>query len=265
MMITKWLEVFEKKKHNSDRITLNFEFAIKYDFYIVRIRTGNDDSNIYEFKGFTDGNIHAVRYDDSGLPTACELSPENLKQDNFTVTHYYKANEFSYGNLREVSLKNNYHKVKAVTANAVRSYEQYRFNKQKLMMKDRQEILSIILNKYFSDEPPQGISSISVMSTIYTAKWLFHPESTNLHTRIRFYLNSLVSSGDLKIDGMGNYLAQPKALETLEKYRHEDDREQRDNKIKYWTLFWSVLAVLFTFFSAWGTLVQAGILPVWTF
>lgn len=103
------------------------------------------------------------------------------------------------------------------------------------------------------------------MNNIYTHKWLFHPDSTNFHNRILFYLNSLVASGDLKIDGMGNYVAQPKALETLEKYRQESKREQRDNKLKYWTLFWSILAVLFTFFSAWGTLVQAGILPKWVF
>lgn len=264
MLIYHWLKQFEHKKHYSERIILNPEFSIKYDFYTVRIKTGEDDGDLHYFKGFSDGKIQVLRYDGSAFTIISELNPETLNQENFTVTHYYKANEFSYRNLRELLLKNNYHKVTAVTGNALRSYAQHRFNKQKLIMKDRLEILSIVLNNYFSNESPQGISSISIMSAIYTGKWIFHPESTSFHTRVRFYLNSLVTSGDLKVDGMGNYLAQPKALETLEKYRHENDREQRENKIKRWTLFWSVLAVFFTFFSAWGTLVQAGILPKWT-
>lgn len=264
MMIQFWLKQFNKKKHDSDRITLNFDVAIHYDFYDVRITTGKKEEHLYRFKSFSGGEIQALKYDGSAFSIMTELKPEDLNQQDFSVRHYYKANEFIYNNLRELTLKNTFHKITALSGNVRRSYAQYRFNKRTLLMKDRLEILSVVIDEYFIEDKPYGISSISVMNKIYTSKWLFHPESTNSHNRIRFYLNSLVASGDLKIDGTGNYLAQPKALETLEKYRHENDRELRDSKIKNWTLFWSILAVIFTVFSAWGTLVQAGILPKWT-
>ncbi|WP_293648884.1 hypothetical protein [uncultured Pantoea sp.] len=265
MLVHFWLQQFEKKKHDSDRIILNYDVSIKYDFYSVRFTAGENNEHLYSFKGFSGGKIQALQYDGSAFTNFTELTLEDVKQENFSVRHYYRANEFIYSSLKDLTLKNNFHKIVTVSGNAHRSYAQYRFNKQTLFMKDRLEILSIVLDEFFSNDKPHGLSSISVMNAIYTSKWLFHPDSTNFHNRIRFYLNSLVASGDLKLDGMGNYIAQPKALETLEKYRQESKREHRDSKLKSWTLFWSILAVIFTFFSAWGTLVQAGILPKWVF
>lgn len=263
MLIHFWLKRFEKKKHVGDRIILNLDVSKDYDFYTVKIKTGEKDDDTHYVKGYSSDKIQTLKYDGSAFTVSSELNPNDLKPEDFSVTHYYKDNEFSYCGLRGLYFKNSYHKLTAIMGNSLRAYAQYRFNKKTLFMKDRLEILGVVLNEFFNDDIQYGISSVSVMNSIYSTKWLFHPESTSLHNRITFYLNSLVASGDLKVDGMGNYFAQPRALETLEKYRHENNREQRDKKIKYWTLFWSILAVFFTFFSAWGTLVQAGILPKW--
>lgn len=177
---------------------MNFEVSKNYDFYSVEIITGEGDDSNYLFKGFSDGKIQAFQYDGYAFTIPTELDPKNLKHEHFFIKHYYKANEFNYRNLTELSIENCYHKLKAITGNAFRSYAQYKFNKQALIMKDRLEILGVVLTEFFAGDASHGISSISVMNTIYTSKWLYHPESANFHNRIRFYLNSLVASGDLK-------------------------------------------------------------------
>lgn len=260
-MKERWLEIFDRKKHVSDKISLNYDAAIKYDFYSVKIAMENGD--LYLFQGYSNGRINALKLDGDSFCVHCELDPSTLKSDNFKIRHYYKANEYDYNSLKELRFTNSLDKIKTVLSNSHRSYTQYAFNKQKLIIKGRMEILSVFLNNYFDEGSQRGISSILLMSKLYSNKWLFHPERKELMVRIKFYLDSLVASGDLRLEHIGTYHITPKALETLEKYMQDTLKEQHNRKNKSWTLFWSILAVFFTLFSAWGTLVQAGILPKW--
>lgn len=151
MLVHFWLKQFEKKKNNSDKIILNYDTSIHYDFYSARINTGEKEDNHYFLEGFYGGKIRALQYDGSAFSIPTELNPEDLKQEDFSVIHYYKANQFFYNNLKELTLKNSYHKINALFGNSTRKYAQYRFNKKTLFMKDRLDILSIVLNEYFSN------------------------------------------------------------------------------------------------------------------
>jgi len=71
-----------------------------------------------------------------------------------------------------------------------------------------------------------GMSSISLMSLLYSNRWVFHPEKDELIRYCSFLLSSLAASGDL-IERQGTFTLAGKALATISEYE-EDYRRHRD-------------------------------------
>lgn len=108
----------------------------------------------------------------------------------------------------------------------------------------------------------ESIHTVSVVRHKFTDKFIFHPDKESYIASTKFYLDSLVESGDaIKKDF--SYTASDKALTTIENHLKSELREKHDKYIKNLTAMFTVMAFIFAVFSTWGTLVQAEILPKW--
>jgi hypothetical protein len=253
-----WLQRFEKKKHSSDRITLNREVAIKYDFYSVTLVKGED---AWLFDRYENGIIFARKWSGDKYEEICEFTKNEFAADQFRIRHYYKASEFDYNTLSGLWWRDLKNRVMGSVNKHRISVSQYVFNLQKMQVRDRMEILQLLVDKKMAgdDEP---MHSVTVIRKMFTDRFVFHPDKDAMTARTKYYLESLVESGDvMKVNF--NYSATPRALITIESYLKANNQERHDKYIKNLTIWVTFMAFIFAVISTWGTLVQAEILPKW--
>lgn len=255
-----WFQLFELKKHTEDRLSLIRDKFLSYDYYIVYIKIAESDDFDYLINGYHEGKLNALQYSGDSFSEPVSLDPDELINEQFYVEHWYKGNQFIYYGLDLLAKSNSRDKRRAIISNFKNKIVQERFNRIKLELYGRHTMLEALTDIYFEGDARQPVLTVLLLTRLHSALWLQHPASDALVAKTTFYLDSLVSSGDLKKVNPGSYVPEPKALATLEDYRNSEKKDVREKKDKSWTLFWSALAVIFTLFSAWGTLVQAGIL-----
>ena len=90
------------------------------------------------------------------------------------------------------------------------------------------------------------------MTGLYSIKWVLHPERESQHARLRFYLDSLVSTGELTSLN-GDYELTGKALQTIETYE-EQERKHTESVKAQRANAWLTAAIVFL------TAAQAGII-----
>lgn len=253
-----WLQRFERKKHDSDRITLNREVAVKYDFYSVTLVKGED---AWLFDRYQGGSVFARKWDGEKYEDICELPKNHFGPDDFRIRHYYKASEFDYNSLSCLWWRDVKNKILGSLYKNRISVSQYVFNMQKMQVRDRMEILQLLVDKKMSGDN-QPMHSITVIRNIYTDRFVFHPDKDALIARTKYYLDSLVESGDVRKINF-DYSATPRALITLERNLKTNNQDRHDKYIKNLTAWVTLMAFIFAVISTWGTLVQAEILPKW--
>ncbi|UYP73342.1 hypothetical protein [Pantoea dispersa] len=258
MDVEYWLQRFEKKKHNSDRIILNHDAAIFYDFYSVSMVRGE---NSWLFDSYTGNVIKARKWIGDKYEELCEFDIQHFHPEEFRVRHYYKAQEFDYDTLRHLWSKDVFNRIKGTIRNKTMSLSQYLYNKQKMQIRDRMEILQFLVERRMSGIK-EGVHTVSVVRHKFTDKFIFHPDKESYVASTKFYLDSLVESGDaIRKDLL--YTASDRALTTIENHFKSELREKHDKYIKNLTAMITVMAFIFAVLSTWGTLVQAEILPKW--
>lgn len=99
MDVEYWLQRFDRKKHHSDRIILNHDAAIHYDFYSVSMVRGEDS---WLFDAYTADKIIARKWNGEKYEELSEFDKHHFRPDEFRVRHYYKAQEFDYASLRNL-------------------------------------------------------------------------------------------------------------------------------------------------------------------
>lgn len=121
--------------------------------------------------------------------------------------------------------------------------DQFFYNRRKLVRKERIEVLRIVLEGTIKNRR-FAISAVGLMSTLYSNRWVFHPEKDEYLNFCTFLLDSLVGSGDLARDpGSIAYKLAPQALTTLTEYE-EDERKHRDNVLQQSALKWLTVALV---------------------
>lgn len=253
-----WLRRFERKKHDSDRITLNREVAVGYDFYNVTLVKGENE---WLFDRYENGMIFARKWNGERYEEIFEFASNEFSDDQFKIRHYYKASQFNYNGLRGLLWRDLTYRFLGTVRKHHVSVSQYVFNLQKMQVRDRMEILQLLVDKKLSgDNEPMHF--ITIIRQIHTDRFVSHPDKNALIARTKYYLESLKVSGDV-INVNSNYSATPRALITLEKHLESRKRDRHDKYIKNLTVTVTVGAFIFAVISTLGTLVQAEILPKW--
>jgi hypothetical protein len=107
--------------------------------------------------------------------------------------------------------------IKSALRNRKVEKEKCKFEKTKLILKSRMEILEFFVEHFCKGGKPMTLQKI--MSATVHNRWVFHPDSKHKQQRLSLLLDSLVLSGDLLSDSNKLYRVSPKSIVTIEEYR----------------------------------------------
>jgi hypothetical protein len=189
--------------------------------------------------------VHGKKRRDGTFSENCSVPFEDINISNIGITHYTGFETIYYTGLRDFFLLDwtglyyPYFKSRPFFFKISKFF----FNQKKLVMKERQDILRILLD-YTVSRHDQSISLIGLITEIYSVKWVEHPDSEFIQHKMNIYLDSLVASDDLQKNG-AHYIVTPKAILTLEEYERADRRHNQIINIQRVLLFLSFMMAFF--------------------
>ncbi len=105
------------------------------------------------------------------------------------------------------------------------------------------------------DRTHNGITSLDLMTKIYSMRLFLHPSWEVQNNIMDLYLESLALSGELSKISDDEYVVTGKAISTIEKYEEDERRHIEAVKLQR-KMFWlTIIAVIFT-------IVQAGVIKL---
>ncbi len=174
-----------------------------------------------------------------------EVPLADIAASDISITHFYGFSEVQYTGLVDFALGRIFrlpyariHLVRAVEAT-----DQYFFNKKKLIAKQRIDLLRFMVRRQMDGNPTS--SPTDLMTGLYSIKWVFHPDKDTQHKRLRFYLDALVDTGELRQRGH-KYELTGEALKVIEVYEEQERKHTENVKIQRRMLWLTVAIVLLT-------------------
>ncbi|MBW4529450.1 MAG: hypothetical protein KME02_02060 [Aphanothece saxicola GSE-SYN-MK-01-06B] len=95
---------------------------------------------------------------------------------------------------------------------------------------------------------------LDLMTSLYSIKWFSHPQGKQVQERLKFYLESLVDTGELR-KVKCKYVVTGLALRAIEEYEEEERKHTENVKIQRWA-YWVAISI------AALTVVQAGLIKL---
>lgn len=180
---------------------------------------------------------------------------EWFNSSDIRITHYYGTATFEYKGLFNYVLHVFTRKdiVICYLKRIISYILQLFFNRTKLIMVQRHELLKTLVQNYINSTHT-GIDTLDLMTKLYSIRWIMHPKGREVEKKLELYLDSLAETGELsKINT--EYVVNGKAIVTIENYE-EAERRHRDNiKAQRRMIYLTVLLAIFA-------LVQAGVIKL---
>lgn len=228
--------------------------------FIVRINKGQepffllDGLDEYCLKGrILSGDTFKI---DASIPFAL------LNNKEIEIKHYYGLSTIKYSGIYDYIIngltRKDYLKIHIISLFS--KIWRYYFNKQKLVMKQRHELLKVLIDHYINNDG-RAISSIFLMTKLYSINWIDHPEGNKQEQKLNLYLESFVSSGDLQRTGTG-YSVTSQAIMTLSKYEEEGRRHMDIVKLQKKMVILNRFLVLLTICIVIFAMIQAGVIKL---
>jgi hypothetical protein len=203
-----------------------------------------------------DGDVlTGLRWNGRSYADDASISMSDAESGTLRVTHYYGLATIPYESV--YGLAWNYVTRLVYLRIRVRRYiestYQYVFNKKKVVTKNRMDLLQLMMDDQL-DRTHDGIASLDLMIKLYSMRMLLHPSFDLQHKKLVLYLDSLVSSGELK-EVNDQYIVTGKALATIERLEEEERRHGEAVKVQRGLL-------CLTFILAIAGIVQAGVVKL---
>lgn len=220
--------------------------------FVTAIDKGDDPYLIVQ--SLSNGQLGCIEWDGSSYTTAVEHPLNSFRLQDFRITHYYGLSEVGYDGLIDflVNRFTAWPYVKIHVARSFAGFDQYLFNKKKLVSKARGDLLKLLVTEALEGRTEH--ESLELMTALYSIKWYSHPEGGAVHKRLEFYLDSLAETGELRKVNY-KYVVTGQALRAIGEYE-EQERKHTENVKMQWRTFWLALAV------AALTVVQAGLIKL---
>ncbi|WP_332736532.1 hypothetical protein [Flavihumibacter sp.] len=181
-----------------------------------------------------------------------KLSSVNPK--DFRISHYYGLSEVTYFGITDFIVGRIFfiEYIKIHGYRVLTAADQYIFNKKKLVTKQRIDLLRFLVSQAL--EGKKEFDVISLMTKLYTIKWVLHPDKDSQIQKVKLYLKSLVDTGELQMMN-GNYVLTGHALRGIEEYEEQERKHIESVKIQR-RMFWLTMVIALL------TLVQAGLVKL---
>jgi hypothetical protein len=209
-----------------------------------RIAIDKDASPFLLVHGIRGDYLIGQEWDGLSYSIEKELLLSDISKYDFLIVHYYGLNSVKFSGIYDFLI----HKftkwwyLKAWVRRTIGNIDQYYFDKQKLVTKQRTDLLRFMMDEQI-DKANKGIGLINLMTKLYSIKWVMHPEGDQQQEKLLLYLNSLIASEDLEQSGT-QYIVTGKAISTIEKYEEEERRHAENVKMQKWMLYLTIMIVL---------------------
>lgn len=206
-------------------------------YLLIKDVSGDGECSVLEWNG--------NRFDIPEVKDICEVMDNELK-----ITHYYGLFDVSFGGIYKCAL----HRflrivyVRIFFHRMADAMNQFFFNRKSFASKNRVELLIFMLGEQVG-RTHKGISSFSLMTKLYTERWVLHPERDVQQQLLDIYLESLVKSGDVEIIN-DEYVVKGEAVQTIEQYQDDERRHIDSVRIAKLMVVLTVLIVLLAIFQA---------------
>ncbi len=74
--------------------------------------------------------------------------------------------------------------------------------------------------------------AMDILTHLYSMRWVAHPDSDSLETRIQLFVDSFVESGEISQIDSCNYSVTGKAINTLSQYEEQERRHVENKKLQ---------------------------------
>ena len=250
--LSSWLLSRVLSRPCGSRIPRSGSNGEKVNCFVTAIDKGDDPYLVVQ--SLSNGQLGCIEWDGSSYTTAVEHPLSSFRLRDFRITHYYGLSEVRYDGLVDF-LINRFTAWPYVKIHVVRSFtrfDQYLFNKKKLVSKASHDLLKLLVNEALEGRTEH--ESLELMTALYSIKWYSHPEGGAVHNRLEFYLDSLTETGELRKVNY-KYVVTGQALRAIEEYE-EQERKHTENVKMQWRTFCLAFAV------ATLTVVQAGLVKL---
>jgi len=266
--ILRWLLPRLLARKSPSRIPRSGEEGKKVNCYTTCIVSDNGDWLYLVDKFDKEKNeLHVLALDYKKTFAVPEsYSINHFSPEKFHFIHYYGLYELHYKSVYDLAF--NFISKYDVATVHIRIFwdiiSQSRFNKKILVTKTTRELLQFLVEKQLNYDVKnsensfnfsrKAIDEFSLMTELYSMRWVSHPKSSQERMKLELYLDSLVQSGNLQKNNH-DYFVTGKALQTLEEYEENERRHQDAVKIQKGILW-------LTFVIALATMVEAKIIEV---
>jgi hypothetical protein len=194
---------------------------------------------------------------ETGFDAPASVPLNFLIAQDLEIIHYYGLATVAYSGISDYVLNGLTGKeyIKTYLQRIFSGLTQWTYNRQKLVMLERMALLRFLVERNIQNAG-KGAEPLDLMVELYSLKWLLHPKGLEQEDKLRLYLDSFVSTGELRKSERAYHITD-RAISTLDRYE-EQERRHRDNVRlqRQMVLLTLVIAVL--------ALIQAGLirLPV---
>jgi hypothetical protein len=226
-----------------DLVPRSGEAAARVNCYSVYVDKNSEPYLLV--KALAGESLECLEWSGQRFDVPKSVSFADIPTGDVSITHFYGYSEVQYKGLREFVagrlFRLPYLKIRAVRS--IESLDQYFFNKKKLVTKQRIELLRFLVARHLDGKSIK--SPFELMTGLYSVKWFLHPERESQHTRLRFYLDSLVSTGELA-NRNGDYELTGRALQTIETYEEQERKHTESVKTQRANAWLTAAIVLLT-------------------
>jgi len=198
--------------------------------------------------------LHGLEWTGERYAIKRSIELSDIDPRDVFVAHYYGLSDISYSGILDLAIGRIFFwpYIKIHTNRFFSRVDQYFFNKKKLITKQRIDLLRFLVDRHLEGSPIRD--TIDLMTALYTIKWVLHPDRDSQRLKLRFYLRSLVDTGELRESDSG-YEVTGNALRAIEEYEEQERKHTESVKIQR-RIMWLTLAIAFL------TAVQAELLKL---
>ncbi|NDL64327.1 hypothetical protein [Acerihabitans arboris] len=255
MNIRSYLERFEKQK-SPNRISLNFENAIKYNMYSVYI-TAPDTGEQFLFEDYQNDTILAKKWseEEEVFKDMVQLNPDDYTADSFSGIYYYKAHEAAFSNLRDITfLKVSWYQIKVNLDNWRKARQKHQYRMESHNVKQQMDVLKAVVDLYMQANSDDPIHFVSIMTKLHSSLWFYHDNRNQMKKEVELYLSAFVSNGNLSTTDRSTYKPTGTAILTLQNSFTEQRKYYETKYIQWGMLTTAIFSFIAAAMSAYGTL-----------
>ncbi len=214
-----------------------------------------DGSPYFWATGYENDVLKGLTWDGHSYANEHKINLTDLDQFKIRIVHYYGSSVIKYSSIYDI-IWNYFSKFVYINIHinrAISSISQYFFNRKNLVTRRRMELIQFMLDDQIN-RTHTGIGILSLMTKLYSIKWVLHPSADDQEKKLEIYLDSLVESGELRKVNQ-EYIVTGKAISTLERYEEEERRHIQSVKLQRRMVILTLILVLVG-------LLQAGLIKL---